>query len=106
MKIFEIATFSTCLSLETVASKAIYVVQQFCREQNVFVEDIFYETFETNSFYESDNYQGIVVIISLEMEKLMELKKIVSALIGKYTEEDGECFVHWNDLTKELEQLD
>lgn len=107
MKIVEIIKMQTYVGHpESDIVRTLNAVKTFCTEQNVFIEDVEYEVIVTNGFRISDNYSGILLLVSLDLDVLRKLYKETQAIIDKHTDDDGECSLDWDAARKDLEELE
>jgi hypothetical protein len=100
MSITEIVTFVTDLSSEEVAERSIYVTQDFCRRHNLFIEDVFFDVKTTLA--DSDNYKGVLVILTLDQTRLAPLRKSIVEIINRHWKVEA-C--DWDRVTKEVSKL-
>lgn len=82
--------------------KSINLVQNFCKEQNVFIEDVFYDVVKTNPLEENDNFTGFLLILSLDLDKFQDLQIEAHRIVENNSSAD---YSNWNGILTELEEL-
>lgn len=106
MKIVEIMKMVTNENPESEIVRTLNAVKTFCAEQNVFIEDVEYEVIATNELIISDNYSGILLLISLDLDVLRRLHKETKEIVNKHTDIERDSAIHWDELCDDLEKLE